>query len=143
MNRFCFSNFHTVLALTLVGCQLENELDNKPPSNPNFDTSSSYEPPVDTASEENTDDSGGTVVVNPVYCDERVYEEEVVAQDAKCEGGPATPDWDLELLWEKQIGSGTYSPLVVGQLDDDDGDGDVDENDIPDITGINAGTELL
>ena len=142
MNRFCFSNFHTVLALTLVGCQLENELDNKPPSNTNFDTSSSYEPPVDTASEENTDDSGGTVVVNPVYCDERVYEEEVVAQDAKCEGGPATPDWDLELLWEKQIGSGTYSPLVVGQLDDDDGDGDVDENDIPDIIAMDTSANL-
>lgn len=44
-----------LLSLLLVGC-IENELDNKPGPNTSFDTSSNYEPPVDTANEENTDD---------------------------------------------------------------------------------------
>lgn len=131
-----------LLALAASACAPENSFSGADKSTSEFDTSTDWQPPVDTDGEENSDDSGGGVVIHPSYCDERILPAEAVAQDAECEGGPAQPDWDLEVLWETQIGSGTYSPPVVGQLDDDDGDGDVDEFDIPDIIVLDTSANL-
>ncbi len=132
----------SLLVLAIPACTPENTLTGNEEKTTEFDTSTDWEPPVDTESSGNGEDSGSGVVINPTFCDEQVIPGEAVAQDAECEGGPAQPDWNLEVLWEKQLGSGTYAPPVVGQLDDDDGDGDVDEFDTPDIIILDTSANL-
>ena len=131
---------YLLLGLALAGCEPENNLSGASSPKGDFDEGEDFDPPVDSADTDDTEDSGGGVL--PSYCDEQYFASEAVSQDADCDGGPANPDWDLEVLWEVQVGSGTYSPLVVGQLDDDDGDGDVDESDIPDIITMDTSAVL-
>ncbi len=131
----------TLVTLALVACGSENELTSKDAAVSEFDSGEGWEPPIDDDDTDVDDDTGGGAIISD-YCDEQSFAADVVVQDADCEGGPRQPDWNLEVLWEKQVGSGTYSPPVVGQLNDDDGDGDVDDLDIPDIVVIDTSANL-
>ncbi len=135
MTRLSLSS---LIALALVACVSDNELSPGADAKSAFDEGEDFEPVVE--GEDTAEEPGdtGEVITPASYCDERHFAAEAVVQDAECDGGPTNPDWNLEVLWEVQIGSGTYSPLVVGQLDDDDGDGDVDDSDIPDIIGLDT-----
>ncbi|MBM4368133.1 MAG: hypothetical protein FJ102_18120 [Deltaproteobacteria bacterium] len=138
MSRF---GWPSLLALAAIGCVTDNELTSKDDPSTQFDSGGDWQPPEDTDDTDiDTDSGGGTVM--PDYCDERSFAAEAVAQDADCEGGPRQPDWNLEVLWEKQVGSGTYSPPVVGQVTDDNSDGVVDDSDVPDIVVFDASAVL-
>lgn len=127
----------SLTALALFACESENKLSPESEGKDAFDEGEDYNPVVDSADTAETGDSG-EVVTPDRHCSERHFPAEAVDKDSVCDGGPTTPDWNLEVLWELQIGSGTYSPLVIGQLDDDDADGDVDDSDIPDIIGLDT-----
>lgn len=131
----------TFLTLCAAACVSDNNLASGTEGSKEFDEGEDFNPEIGEDTSEEPEDSG-EVIVPGAYCTERHYDAEAVAQDAECDGGPTNPDWDLELLWETQIGSGSYSPLVIGQLDDDDGDGDVDDSDIPDIVGLDTSAVL-
>ncbi len=138
MSRF---GWPSLLALAAIGCVTDNELTSKDDPTTEFDSGGDWQPPQDTADTDiDTDSGGGTVM--PDYCDERSFAAEAVAQDADCEGGPRQPDWNLEVLWEKQVGSGTYSPAVVGQITDDNSDGVVDDSDVPDVVVFDSSAVL-
>lgn len=129
------------LALLLAaGCQTENELAGKATEPAEFDEGEDFTPPEDTDERPLDTDSGEIAV--PVFCPEKNFAAEPVAQDATCDGGPANPDWDLQVLWEVQIGSGTYNPPVVGQMTDDNGDGVVDSSDTPDVITLDTATVI-
>ncbi len=127
--------------LSFVACTPDNTLHGKPDGSTEFEDGDDWEPPVDSDDTDDEEDSGEDTVVAD-YCDERIVGPAAVAQDSDCEGGPRQPDWDLEVLWEQQVGSATYSPAVVGQLDDDNSDGRVDDEDVPDIVVIDSGAVL-
>jgi hypothetical protein len=140
--RYHFKPHALLLAAVFpaVGCQTENELAGKSSEPEAFDEGDEWSAPVDTAEEELDTDDGEVVV--PVVCPEKNFPAEPVAQDATCDGGPANPDWDLQVLWEVQVGSGSYNPPVVGQLTDDNGDGVVDSNDTPDVITLDTATVI-
>jgi hypothetical protein len=126
-----------LVLLFVSACATENTLQTEKEEPTGLEEAEDPAPPIDADTA--TDDRPDTGFEElPVYCDDRNFRAEPVAQDAECDGGPVSPDWSLEVLWETTIGSGTYSPLVVGQLDDDDGDGDVDDADIPDVIAFDT-----
>lgn len=75
-------------------------------------------------------------VEDPEDCEVSVAPEGSVSENAACEstGGPVTDPFNLTIELSYNAGSygATVTP-VVGNLTDDDGDGDVDELDVPDI----------
>lgn len=130
-----------VALLILAGCMTENNLNTEPEGKGTVEEGDEVTPPFDDDTDTGLPVDTG-VEPWPTYCADRSFPAEAVPQDAECDGGPVSPDWSLEVLWESNVGSGTYSPLVVGQLDDDDGDGDVDDADIPDIIAMDSAAVL-
>ena len=130
-----------ILLALLAGCGVDNNLNQEKPDPDAIDTGDQIIPPdIDTSAETGWQDSGE--VVWPDYCEDRFFGAESVPQDADCNGGPTTPDWSLETIWEVRTGSGAYTPAIVGQLDDDDGDGDADEDDVPDVVIVDSASTL-
>ena len=120
-----------------VACTPDNTLQGQNKGDDEFEDGEDWQPPTDSEETGDSEDSGGDTVIAD-YCEDRIVGPMAVAQDSDCEGGPRQPNWDLEVLWEEQVGSGTFSPPVVGQLDDDNGDGSVDDSDVPDIVVIDT-----
>lgn len=121
----------------LAGCLLENGL-SKPDSDPNVADSSPDEG-VDTSSgdtsPDDTSDSGGTF---PAVCPDRSIPGQSVALLKVCDS-PAEhhPSWNLVEKWRtpevSAEGKSSIGAPSVGQLNDDDGSGSIDENDTPDV----------
>jgi hypothetical protein len=91
------------------------------------------------------DDSGGSdgdTQVDPTTCDDLRAAANEGGLEAECESvfvpGTFTP-----VVERSVYGRQGYGPPVVGQLDDDDGDGDIDARDTPEICWIeNTGAGL-
>jgi hypothetical protein len=127
------------LAVLLSACVVDNQVvgDEKDPAS--FDTSSEWN--VDTSTTETDTDSTATTP-ELAYCEDNHFRAEEIPRVESCPGGPTTPDWELEELWEVPLAMGSNTPAVVGQLTDDDGDGDADADDIPDIIILDSATTL-
>ncbi len=147
-------------AALLVACQTENELTGKDAPATEFDSGSDWEPP-DTDTEDtavppeecNGQDDDGDGLVDEDFpdangngradcldgdCDELdIPVGKTLQIPEECEGG-STPEvtdpWDVGIEWQYTSGgSGVIVMPAVGNLTDDNGDGQVDEDDIPDI----------
>ncbi len=119
----------------LVACENDNTLSGEKGEPEEFDTSTDWTPPVDTSVEEEDTDSGGGVIPGETCADEdlstRAY---ALSQRTDCEAPPeSTPDWTLAYKWQDNTIGTMLSTVVIGQLDDDNGDGTVDNNDDPDL----------
>jgi hypothetical protein len=125
-----------LLALpVLLACQNDNTLSGEKADPEEFDTSSDWEPPVDTGEEDTDTDTGGGVIPGNTCEDEdlttRAYP---LTQRTDCEAPPkTTPDWTLAYKWKDSTLGTMLSTVVIGQLDDDNHNGVVDDNDNPDL----------
>ncbi len=148
------------LLLVLAACVSDNSLSGKDKPEEEFDTETTWEPP-DTSSEEtgvnpgdeecNGTDDNGDGVVDEGYADDdgdgiaNCVDCPVLDLDVAgtvpvleaCEGG-ATPTivdpWDVGIEWQYLTsGSGVIVMPAVGNMTDDNGDGVVDDRDVPDI----------
>lgn len=122
-----------------AGCAVDNTLQGEEKDPQDFDSGDPWTTGTDTT---DTTTTGTTTEPEPLYCNDRHFPGEPIETVDSCPGGPATPDWELETLWEIRNGLGFNSNAVVGQLDDDDGDGDADADDVPDIVIMDGGTML-
>ncbi len=117
------------LLLLLSACVIDNGLGVGKDGSSDFDTSSDWEPPTDTSEDEDTDHTG----VPKEDCPEPILDAITVAPDEECEEPVVVGTFTPEMLWEQEGIGDAYTTPVVGNLTDDDGDGDVDEDDIPDV----------
>lgn len=82
-----------------------------------------------------TSETGDTAM--PFVCEPALAPAGPIAVDPACEGAPVkvvVDPWNIAIEWAYEIpGQGGYVMPAVGPLTDDDGDGDVDDDDIPAI----------
>jgi len=122
------------LFLPLLGC-IETNLAEKP-EEPVFDPGDTAVP-FDTDVEEDTavpEDTDDTVLPLP-YCDSQAFARSALSSLEDCEGGGSTPTpaYELEVRWEDlTIGYMLSSPVMVN-LTDDNGNGRIDDGDVPDV----------
>ncbi len=141
-----------LVLLTLCGaaCVIDNGVSGKNDGTSDFDSSSDWEPPDDTDDTDDTGDSGGDTHVDP-QCPSSYYPGSVLAQDEECySASPEVGTFTPVVEWERQTFSlgtaGSSSCMmqpIVCPLTDDDGDGDVDENDISDVLIITYSPGVL
>jgi hypothetical protein len=135
----------SLLAIFLpLGC-IETNLSEKP-TDPVFDEGDSGEPP-DTDIHDDTDEpeDTGVVVIPDETCDSHSFPATTLTSRDECEGGSISdPAYNLEKRWEDlTLGWMLSSPVMVN-LTDDNGNGRIDDNDVPDViaapytTGIYA-----
>ncbi len=88
---------------------------------------------------EETDEPTDSVVENPQDCDVTIASVGAVTVDDECVGtggggGSVEDAFDLAIEYQyTSAGSGSIVMPAIGNVDDDNGDGKVDENDTPDI----------
>ena len=114
----------------LVACRIDQEI--KPEgTDPGtvFDSGTGFESPPDTATDTVTTDSA-TAVSEP--CLDRVFPGYAIPPLADCTGTAAIPDWSLVTTLSLLPGATSGTP-VFANLTDDNGDGVVDEDDVPDV----------
>ena len=126
-------------AMFLGACAIDNSLggDEKAPAD--FDTGDEITFETDTTDTVTTLPTETTL---PEYCQDRHFPAEEIDSVESCPGGPATPDWEMEVKWEIPLAAGSNIPAVVGQLTDDNGDGLANEADDPDIIVLDVATTL-
>ncbi len=133
------------LAGGLVGCIETNLAEKK--EEPIFEPADTGFPLDTDTEEEDTDETGDTedTVIPFEGCESRAFPATRLATLDDCLGDdPTIPDYDLVERWsDMTIGYMLSSPVMVN-LTDDNGNGIIDENDIPDViaapytTGIYA-----
>lgn len=122
-----------VLPLSLVACN-DNNLIGKNDGDQSFDTADSWTPPpVDTTTDPVDTDSGVVVIPEPVECDPRDFPAHTIDHMEDCEGEEANPDWNLSLKWDRSDIGWMISSAVMVNLTDDNGNGKIDDSDIPDV----------
>ena len=57
--------------------------------------------------------------------------------------GEVTDPWEISEFWDTEMGSGTYAPPSVGNLTDDNGDGVVDGDDVPEVAVVDLSGNLV
>ncbi|MDP2314802.1 MAG: VCBS repeat-containing protein [Pseudomonadota bacterium] len=132
------------LFLPLIGC-IETNLTEKP-DEPVF-VPADTGVPIDTDVETETGETGDTedTIIPIELCDARSFAAAPLSELDDCVGDePSTPDYELEERWsDMTLGWMISSPVMVN-LTDDNGNGRIDENDVPDViaapytTGIYA-----
>lgn len=79
----------------------------------------------------------GETTTMPFVCEPAAAPAGPIAPDPACAGAPVkvvVDPWNIAIEWSYEIpGQGAYVMPAVGPLTDDDGDGDVDDDDIPAI----------
>lgn len=128
-----------ILAM-LSACAIDNQVVGDEKDQNDFDEGT--EPTLPGTDTTNTGTTGTTTTTIPPVCQDRHYNAEEIPRVESCPGGPTSPDWEFETLWEVRLPPGSNTPAVVGQLTDDDGDGDADADDTPDIVIMDVGTTL-
>ncbi|GDX82963.1 hypothetical protein LBMAG42_47740 [Deltaproteobacteria bacterium] len=125
-----------LLSLVLLGaCVSDNNLSGEKTQPSDFDSGSEWVPPEDTSVEEEDTDTG-VIIIPDETCDDddlstKAY---TIPTRTDCEAPPeTTPDWTLASKWTDPSIGMMLSTVVIGQLDDDNGDGDVDNDDEPDL----------
>jgi hypothetical protein len=126
------------LLLVLAACVNDNTLNGKATEKVPFDTGTEFVPPEDTAVVDTGTDTGTGVILDDVCDDDEVAALQTTAQPlterSDCEAPPkTTPDWTLAYKWKDNTLGTMLSTVVIGQLDDDNGDGVVDDNDTPNL----------
>ena len=112
------------------------DADGSPPADVDIDADGS--PPPDDTGEPPPDPPPDTDEPPPEYCPELSTSESVTV-DSSCSTDPETGELSAWVEWEMSSfdEAGEYDEMVtapiVGQLTDDNGDGLIDENDVPDI----------
>jgi hypothetical protein len=159
-----------VLFTVLVGCVSDNQLAGEGKGTGEFDTSSDWTPPdtdtADTATspgeetcngidddgdgevDEGYPDSDGDGIADCVDCptlDLDVAGEVPILE--ACEGTAApsiTDPWDVGIEWQYNTGGSAVIVMpAVGNMTDDNGDGVIDDRDIPDIAYTTWGSNQL
>ncbi|MCB9795083.1 MAG: VCBS repeat-containing protein, partial [Alphaproteobacteria bacterium] len=139
----------SALALLLVACSDYNINEKDDNSEiPDGDTNVECPPQIpDCRDSEPPDSPVDSEPIEPTDCDVEVTEAGVVAQVAECEGidggGSVTDPWNLVVEYQHNGGGANVVMPAIGNLDDDNGDGVVDENDIPDIAYVGWSTGTL
>src|SRR5687768_16835336 len=95
-------------------------------------TTSETEPGTDTTTPTTTTTTTTTPPTPPPLCGAMVAAAEAVPLNLACDVPPATGSFTPVVEWSLP-GFNAYGPPVVGQLDDDDGNGVIDANDTPDL----------
>ncbi len=141
-----------LVLVTLCGaaCVIDNGVSGKNDGGTDFDTSSDWRPPDDTDDTGDDSDSGGDTHVDP-QCPSAYWPGSVLSQDEECfsaspEVGTFTPVVEWERMTFSLGTAGSSSCMmqpIVCPLTDDDGDGDVDENDISDVLIITYSPGVL
>jgi hypothetical protein len=160
-----------LLAL-LAGCNFDNALSGKDESPPGFDGDTASGPPVDTATtavgeeECNGLDDDGDGAIDEGFpdddgngradCEDAAcpalslgVAESVAIVDACVAGPTALPvpvadPWHARVKWAiPNVGqAGSFTTPVIGNLTDDNGDGSIDGNDIPEVVYVASDGEL-
>ena len=128
--------------LLLVACSDYNLEAGKPGSG-DEEGETGFDPNSENESEDDYEED-----TDPRVCEERTIEGRDVTQTDECEVeglpvGSFTPivEW-TKATWSVQSGSSQVMMMpAVGSFNDDDGDGDADENDIPDVVVVTYGSE--
>ncbi len=74
----------------------------------------------------------------PPSCDDPTLEPSAVDVEGDCESVAEVGEWTPEIEWASTAPGDAYTTPVVGQLTDDDADGDIDEDDTPDVVVANT-----
>lgn len=130
-------------ALLLLAACSDYNLENSKGGNGDAEGDSGFDPNGANHSDDDYEED-----VDPDVCEPRTIEARDVTQTDECqvEGDPVgsfTPvvEWKKD-TWAVQAGSNQVMMMpAVGSLNDDDGDGDADENDIPDVVVVTYGSE--
>ncbi len=130
-------------ALLLLAACSDYNLENSKGGNGDAEGDTAFDPEGANHSDDDYEED-----VDPDVCEPRTIEARDVTQTDECqvEGDPVgsfTPvvEWKKE-AWAVQAGSNQVMMMpAVGSLNDDDGDGDADENDIPDVVVVTYGSE--
>jgi hypothetical protein len=105
-----------------------------PPSFPNCHDSDPQDSPVDSPVDSEIPD-----------CTVEVLPARAVTVNEECEGTTApvvTDPWDVGVEWQWTSQAAYHMPLI-GNLTDDDGNGKVDDNDVPDVVFVTTGGMLV
>jgi hypothetical protein len=125
-----------ILFLAAFGCVNDNNLQGTPEEKQPFDTGDpDFEVPHDTEDTETHDDTGGGVVVDQSCATvDLSVGSSSLAHNSDCEEPPpTTPDWTLDYKWKDSSVGTMLSTVSIANLNDDNGDGIIDENDTPDV----------
>ena len=106
------------------------------PDSPSFEPSETIVTEDSAASPE---DSSVPPIDEPPICDDMFFPGGDVAQNISCYQEPTIGSWNPKIKWENREVGATFTTPVVGNLTDDNGDGFIDERDIPDVV---VGTKL-
>ncbi len=79
----------------------------------------------------------------PGECEEPSLSVGSVEVDLECEAPAEVGSWTPEIEWRSTAPGAVYTTPVVGQLTDDDGDGDIDSDDTPDVVVANVGGTIF
>jgi hypothetical protein len=131
--------------LLAIGC-IENSVNTKPDEpvfDPNEDTAPPFDTDTDTEPPPDTGEDSGIIVTD--FCDSQDFAMSALPTREDCVGEePANPAWELEQRWSNgSLGWMISSPVMVN-LTDDNGNGRIDDGDVPDVvaapytTGIYA-----
>ncbi len=131
-----------------AACKIDNGLTGKPAEEPNFDTGSTYVPPVDSGdtSPPDTQETG----VAPPSCNDQYFPAKDIPKLDECysEGttvGTFTPEvlWDTETFTDSAGSVSCMMQPIVCSLTDDNGDGQIDDDDTPDVMIITYSPGVL
>mgnify|MGYP001571705822 FL=1 len=136
--------------LLLLACGIDNSLGGDDENKGNFDTGDGWEPPVDTDDTAEDTDSGGGEIPDDEQCASQFFAGSTVPQVEECfEEAPAPGTFTPVVIWDTQSfsynGSSSSCMMqpIVCPLTDDDGDGDIDENDVADVVIITYSPGVL
>lgn len=132
-----------LLLAVLPGC-IDNSFSEKP-EDPVFeeeDTAIPVDTDADTATYVDTDTDDGTITSQT--CESRSFGARKLSTREDCVGDePATPDWEFDERWSNMtIGWMLSSPVMVN-LTDDNGNGRIDDGDIPDVIVAPYTTQIV
>ena len=128
-----------VILLAALGC-VENTFETPSETiTPPDDTAPPCPPGMD-CTEDSPQDSpvDSPVDSDPPDCEVELVPGASIPTLDECAGTttpPVTDPWDVEIEWQWTSGDSYYLPLI-GNLSDDNGDGKIDENDIPDVVVV-------
>jgi hypothetical protein len=130
-------------ALLLLAACSDYNLENNSSGKGDNETDTGFDPNADSHSDDPYEED-----TDPTICESRTIEARAVSQTDECEVeglpvGSFTPvvEWKKD-TWAVAPGSTQVMMMpAVGSFNDDDGDGDADENDIPDVVVVTYGSE--
>ncbi len=146
------SRFAPLLALSglavVASCKIDNGLNGKGTQPPPFDTGTSFVPDTSTA-DSGTPDSTVDSVPVPT-CNDEYFPGKTVPQLSECQAESTTVGtfnpvvlWDTETFASNSSSVSCMMQPVVCNLTDDNGDGKIDDNDVPDVIIITYSPGVL